>query len=49
MRLDYVPDPPLLSASDIEIVESIRQRRGGRGLTDLDRTLLHSPAIAAGW
>ena len=31
-----------------ELVESIRARRGGR-LLNLDRMLLHSPALARGW
>ena len=44
-RLPYV-------AADItepaELVAAIRARRGGR-LLNLDRMLLHSPALAAGW
>ena len=44
-RLPYV-------AADItepaELVGAIRARRGGR-LLNLDRMLLHSPALAAGW
>lgn len=31
-----------------ELIESIRVRRGGR-LLNLDRMLLHSPALARGW
>jgi hypothetical protein len=50
MRLPYVADPPPASSpSDVEIVERIRARRAPRGLTDLDRALLHSPAVADGW
>jgi alkylhydroperoxidase family enzyme len=44
-RLPYVP-------SDLveprEIVDAVRARRGGK-LTNLDRLLLHSPALTAGW
>jgi len=50
MRLPYVPDPPnFTSASDNEIVERIKARRGARGLISLDRALLHSPPVANGW
>src|SRR5262245_60857272 len=31
-----------------DIVEAIRKRRGG-SLLNLDRMLLHSPALASGW
>ncbi|KAF8632660.1 hypothetical protein AX17_004793 [Amanita inopinata Kibby_2008] len=37
--------PPGASA----IADSIRARRGPRGLTPLDRTLLHVPPVAQGW
>lgn len=41
MRLSYVePESP--------VTEAIRQRRGGE-INELDRTLLHSLPIAAGW
>ena len=41
MRLEYVePESP--------VTEAIRQRRGGE-INELDRTLLHSLPIAAGW
>ncbi|MCJ1378156.1 hypothetical protein MMC17_001252 [Xylographa soralifera] len=50
MRLPYVPDPPpTLSAEDSAIVDRVRARRGSRGLTQLDRALLHAPAVADGW
>lgn len=32
-----------------EIADRIRERRGARGLTDLDGALLHVPPIADGW
>lgn len=32
-----------------EIADRIRARRGARGLTPLDGTLLHVPPIADGW
>ena len=35
-------------AEPAELVAAIRARRGGR-LLNLDRMLLHSPALAAGW
>lgn len=44
-RLPYVPAD---ATEPREIVEAIRRRRGGR-LLNLDRQLLHSPAVAAGW
>jgi hypothetical protein len=31
------------------IADKIRERRGARGLTPLDATLLHIPEIADGW
>ena len=31
------------------IADSIRERRGSRGITPLDAALLHAPAIADGW
>ncbi|KAJ7718589.1 Alpha/Beta hydrolase protein [Mycena maculata] len=31
------------------IADAIRERRGARGLTPLDGTLLHVPAVAEGW
>lgn len=44
-RIPYVPED---IAEPREIVEAVRARRGGR-LLDLDRMLLHSPELAAGW
>jgi alkylhydroperoxidase family enzyme len=44
-RLPYLPQD---LAEPREIVESIRARRGG-ALLNLDRMLLHSPPVAAGW
>ena len=38
------PTPGLSSVAD-----RIRERRGARGLTSLDGTLLHVPAVADGW
>jgi alkylhydroperoxidase family enzyme len=50
MRLPYVLDPPQTSSPDEEaIVNAIRARRGARGLIALDRTMLHTPQIAAGF
>lgn len=34
---------------DVELLESIRKRRGVGGLLNLDRVLLHAPAVARGW
>ena len=42
---------PLLTDDQVgppDLVATIRARRGGK-LLDLDRLLLHSPAVAAGW
>jgi len=44
-RISYKPHD---IAEPKELVDSIRARRGGR-LLNLDRMLLHSPALAAGW
>jgi alkylhydroperoxidase family enzyme len=44
-RIPYA-DPD--AVSDRELVEAILKRRGGK-LIDLDRMLLHSPALAKGW
>lgn len=44
-RLDYLRDDQI---PETELVRAIRQRRGG-GLLNLDRLLLHSPPVAAGW
>ncbi|MCJ1409558.1 hypothetical protein MMC19_003639 [Ptychographa xylographoides] len=50
MRLPYVSDPPPTTVPDeTAIVDRIRTRRGSRGLTVLDRALLHSPSVADGW
>lgn len=44
-RIPYVP---IDLAEPAAIVEAVRQRRGGT-LLNLDRMLLHSPQLAAGW
>ncbi|MDT3677863.1 MAG: carboxymuconolactone decarboxylase family protein [Burkholderiaceae bacterium] len=44
-RIPYVPAD---IAEPSEIVAAVRARRGG-ALLHLDRMLLHSPALAAGW
>lgn len=44
-RIDFVPEN---LAEPKEIVDAVRKRRGG-GLLLLDRMLLHSPNLAAGW
>lgn len=50
MRLPYVTDPPPVdSPADQEVVNRIRRRRAPLPLVEVDRTLLHSTAIADGW
>lgn len=50
MRLPYVAEAPRFdNAEDQAIVERVRQRRGSAGLFELDRALLHAPAVADGW
>ena len=44
-RIPYVPED---IAEPREIVDAVRRRRGGT-LLSLDRLLLHSPPLAAGW
>ena len=44
-RIPYVP---IDLAEPREIVDAVRARRGGK-LSHLDRLLLHSPQLAAGW
>jgi alkylhydroperoxidase family enzyme len=44
-RIPYLPEG---TTEPRAIVEAIRARRGGR-LIELDRMLLHSPPLAAGW
>ena len=44
-RIPYVADA---DAGPPELIREIRARRGG-GLLNLDRMLLHSPALAKGW
>ena len=44
-RIPYVPEN---ISEPADVVDAIRKRRGG-GLINLDRELLHSPAIAGGW
>jgi alkylhydroperoxidase family enzyme len=43
-----VPYVPADLAEPKDIVDAVRARRGGH-LTNLDRMLLHSPALASGW
>jgi len=43
-----IPYQPSDLAEPKEIVDAVRKRRGGR-LLNLDRMLLHSPALARGW
>jgi alkylhydroperoxidase family enzyme len=45
LRIPHVPDAQL---GPVEVVETIRKRRGGT-LLNLDRMLLNSPAFALGW
>ena len=44
-RIPYVPED---IAQPAPVVDAIRKRRGGK-LINLDRQLLHSPAVAGGW
>ncbi|MCL4743979.1 MAG: carboxymuconolactone decarboxylase family protein [Burkholderiaceae bacterium] len=44
-RIAYVP---MDLAEPAEIVAAVRERRGGQFI-NLDRLLLHSPSLAAGW
>ena len=44
-RIPYVPKD---LAEPADLVAAIRERRGGQ-LLELDRMLLHSPALARGW
>lgn len=49
MRLPYIPDDPQMETEeDAAIVQRVKDRRGGK-LIALDKTLLHSPALANGW
>src|ERR1700687_149634 len=43
-----IPFVPIDLAEPAELVTAMRARRGGT-LSHLDRLLLHSPALAAGW
>ena len=43
-----IPYLPIDHATPPELVAAIRKRRGGE-LVNLDRLLLHSPPLAAGW
>lgn len=43
-----IPFVPADLAEPREVIEAIRKRRGGQ-LMALDRMLLHSPPVAAGW
>ncbi|PGH10187.1 hypothetical protein AJ80_07546 [Polytolypa hystricis UAMH7299] len=50
MRLPYVENPPPTANDDeAAILQRVTARRGARGLTPLDRTLLHSFPVADGW
>jgi alkylhydroperoxidase family enzyme len=46
--MPHVPYVAADLAEPKDIVDAVRARRGGH-LTHLDRTLLHSPPLAAGW
>ena len=46
--MPHVPYVPADLAEPKEVVDAVRARRGGH-LTHLDRLLLHSPPLAAGW
>src|SRR4051795_1194573 len=46
--MGVIPLRPQDLAEPREIVDAIRQRRGG-ALLNLDRMLLHSPALAGAW
>jgi alkylhydroperoxidase family enzyme len=49
-RLAYAdPDAPDADAALVEAAAQIRARRSGGRLLNLDRMLLHSPPLAAGW
>ncbi len=43
-----IPFVPIDLAEPKALVEAVRQRRGGE-LSELDRLLLHSPALTEGW
>jgi alkylhydroperoxidase family enzyme len=45
--IPYRPDD--VTAGPAEVVDAIRARRAGGKLLNLDRMLLHSPALAQGW
>lgn len=47
-RLPYLNDAAAAAVAPAELLERIRARRGGE-LLNLDRMLLYSPALAAGW
>ena len=50
MRVDYIPEPnDLTPSSELAVIDRIRSRRAPNGLLELDRTLLHSVPLAAGW
>ena len=44
-RVPYQFPPP----GEDPIADRIRERRGARGLTPLDATLLNAPGVADGW
>jgi len=47
-RLPYLTDDQAAQSVPAELLAAIRTRRGGQ-LGNLDRILLHSPPVAAGW
>lgn len=50
MRLNYMSElSDLVDPSERQTVDDIRARRGTEGLLELDRLLLHSVPLAAGW
>ncbi|KAI3323643.1 AhpD-like protein [Xylariaceae sp. AK1471] len=49
MRLPYVDESKIERPEDLEVVDRIRARRTPGPLQALDRTLLHSSAVADGW
>ena len=47
--MKIIPNRSLDDYQPAELLEQIRARRGAAGLLNLDRILLHSPPVAAGW
>src|SRR3954463_7336062 len=46
--MSFIPHRPHDIDEPRDVVDAIRHRRGGK-LLNLDRMLLHSPPLAAGW